>query len=68
AGRRGCQVSLRLNLSPHEAKLAYERLAAAGVVGDWREPDIMRWAPVPLYNSFTDVFKAVAALTRAIRP
>ncbi|GAC1301970.1 MAG: kynureninase [Steroidobacteraceae bacterium] len=68
AGRRGCQVSLRLNLSPHEAKLAYERLAAAGIVGDWREPDIMRWAPVPLYNSFTDVFKAVAALTRAIPP
>jgi kynureninase len=34
-----------------------ERLAKEGIVGDWREPDTYRVAPVPLYNSYRDVFR-----------
>ena len=65
---RGCQLSLRLAGSAHDARRCHERLTAAGVIGDWREPDILRMAPTPLYNSYTDVFNAVDQLSRAIRP
>ena len=68
AEHAGCQLSLRVMKEPHEAKRCHERLTAAGVIGDWREPDILRLTPVPLYNSFADVHAAVDALTRAIRP
>ncbi len=64
----GCQLSLRLKGDPREAKRCHERLLAAGIIGDWREPDILRWAPTPLYNSFSDAFAAVDMLTRALRP
>jgi kynureninase len=37
------------------------------VVSDWREPDVVRLAPIPLYNSFGDVFAAVDALSQAVR-
>jgi kynureninase len=65
---RGCQLSLRLAGSPAAAKRCHERLTAAGVVTDWREPDVVRMSPVPLYNSYTDVFSAVEALSQALRP
>ena len=65
---RGCQLSVRIARPAHEAKRCHARLTAAGVIGDWREPDILRLAPAPLYNSYSDVFTAVDALTRAIRP
>ncbi len=68
ATARGCQVSLRLACDAREAKRCHERLTAAGVIGDWREPDILRWAPTPLYNSYSDVFTAVDMLSRALRP
>ena len=64
---RGCQLSLRLAMPAPEAKRCHERLTEAGVIGDWREPDILRLAPVPLYNSYGDVFAAVEALVRAVR-
>lgn len=63
---RGAQLSLRLDLPRAEAQRCHERLRAAGIVGDWREPDVLRLAPVPLYNSFEDVVRAVAALGTAL--
>jgi kynureninase len=65
---RGCQLSLRLAPQQLTAKQCFERLTAAGVIGDWREPDTMRLAAVPLYNSFRDVARAVDALERAAAP
>jgi kynureninase len=65
---RGCQLSLRLLLPRFTARQCYERLTAAGVIGDWREPDTLRLAAVPLYNSFRDVARAVDALERAVAP
>jgi kynureninase len=65
--QRGCQLSLRIARPPAEARRCQERLNAAGVIGDWREPDVLRLAPVPLYNSFSEVFAAAAALSLALR-
>lgn len=64
--QRGAQLSLRLQCSPGEARHCLRKLTAAGVIGDWREPDIIRWAPVPLYNSFLDCHAAVQALAGAL--
>lgn len=64
---RGCQLSLRIARPPAAAKRCHELLAAAGVVADWREPDVLRVAPIPLYNSYCDVFAAVDALSQAVQ-
>lgn len=64
---RGCQLSIRLHRSATEARAVFDSLAEAGVFCDWREPDIIRVAPVPLYNSFVDVWEFVAALERALQ-
>jgi kynureninase len=66
AAERGCQLSLRITRSGAAAARCREQLAAAGVIGDWREPDILRLAPVPLYTSFSDVLSAATALARAV--
>ena len=42
------------------------RLRAAGVVADWRRPNVLRLAPVPLYNRYRDVYAAVQALKRTL--
>ena len=65
--QRGCQLSLRIARPAAEAKRCQEALTAAGVIGDWREPDVLRLAPIPLYNSFADVLAAVDILARALR-
>jgi kynureninase len=62
-GERGAQLSIRL--SGH-GRAFCDRLATAGVVGDWREPDTFRVAAVPLYNSFQDVFRFVQRFLRAL--
>ncbi len=56
--RRGCQLSLQVKGGRKEGRRLFERLEAHGVVSDWREPDIIRVAPVPLYNTVaeTDAF------------
>jgi kynureninase len=65
--QRGSQLSLRLALPAADARRCYERLTAAGVIGDWREPGTLRFAAVPLYNSFRDVAAAVEALAAAVK-
>jgi kynureninase len=57
--RRGCQLSLRMT---RDAKQAFTALVAAGVVCDWREPDVIRLAPVPFYNCFADVVRCLEVL------
>jgi kynureninase len=64
--QRGSQLSVRLALSSEAARRCHERLTAAGVIGDWREPDTLRFAPIALYNSFRDVAAAVDALAAAV--
>jgi kynureninase len=51
---RGCQLSL---LTGPEGRALFDRLTGQGVVTDWREPNVIRFAPVPFYNSFTDIWK-----------
>ncbi|MDL1892819.1 kynureninase [Sphingobacteriales bacterium CHB3] len=59
SAQRGCQLSIR---TKEGGKKIFDHLMANGVVCDWREPDVIRVAPVPLYNSFTDVFRFVEIL------
>lgn len=64
---RGCQLSLRLRRTATEARKVFDALAAAGFTGDWREPDVIRLAPVPLYNTFVEAWEFAAALGRSLR-
>ena len=64
---RGAQLSLRLHGSRDHARAVFDRLIAAGVLCDWREPDIIRVAPVPLYNRFTEVWDFVHLLRAMCR-
>jgi kynureninase len=55
AGRHGCQLSLRVRAGRDAGRRLFAALTAQGVIADWREPDILRFAPVPLYNTFAEV-------------
>lgn len=52
--QRGCQLSL---LTDDRGKALFDYLSENGVIADWREPNVIRFAPVPLYNSFEDVWQ-----------
>jgi len=57
AGRRGAQLSLRVSGGRAQGRALFEHLAANGVLGDWREPDVIRISPIPLYNTHADVLR-----------
>ncbi|MEM9337516.1 MAG: kynureninase [Bacteroidota bacterium] len=60
---RGCQLSIYLK---NHGKSVFERIVEKGVILDWREPNVIRVAPVPLYNSYQDVFNFIQILVQAI--
>lgn len=51
--QRGCQISI---VAHGRGKDLFNKLTEGGVISDWREPNVIRCAPVPLYNSFADIF------------
>ena len=68
---RGCQLSI---LMKHDARLpdrqgrkVFDKIMKAGVLADWREPNVIRVAPVPLYNTFVDVFRFADIFRRALK-
>jgi len=62
AERRGCQLSLRVK-GPREAgRSLFDHLNANGIVVDWREPDVIRAAPTPLYNRHIDCLRFVSCV------
>ncbi len=60
---RGCQLSIRVK---NGNKLLFDQITEKGVIADWREPDVIRVAPVPLYNSYTDVFNFYSILKQVL--
>ncbi len=61
--QRGCQVSI----SMHEnGKQIFDELSKNGIMADWREPNVIRIAPVPVYNSFADVYFFVLTLKKLL--
>ncbi|MDQ4120071.1 MAG: kynureninase [Acidobacteriota bacterium] len=61
---RGCQLSIRVR---NAEKDLFQKITASGIAADWREPDVIRVAPVPLYNTFTDVFRFSEILKVCLR-
>ncbi len=60
---RGSQLSIRVN---NNDKSLFEKITKKGVVADWREPDVIRVAPIPLYNSYVDDFQFVDILKESL--
>ena len=57
--QRGCQLSLRVIEGRERGRELFEYLMSIGIVGDWREPDVIRISPTPLYNRYMDVYRFV---------
>lgn len=66
AAARGAQISMTIVDPALEAKSVMRKLEAQNVVLDWREPNVIRVAPAPLYNSFEDVFRFSQRLEKAL--
>ena len=62
AQRRGCQLSLRVVGGRERGRALFEYLSGRGIIGDWREPDVIRISPTPLYNRYADVHGFVQAV------
>jgi kynureninase len=62
--QRGCQLSLRVRGPRDAGRSLYEHLLENGVIVDWREPDVIRAAPTPLYNRFQDCIAFVDAVLK----
>ena len=62
ASERGAALSFRLHCGRDSARAAFDGLLARGIVPDWREPGVIRAAPVPFYNSYDDAWRFVDAL------
>lgn len=60
---RGCQLSIFIN---RKGKVVFNQLLKRGISADWREPDVIRVAPVPLYNTFEEVFQFVEIFKQEI--
>jgi len=65
--RHGAQLSFCVREGRKAGRKLFERLVGHGVIGDWREPDIIRMAPAPLYNTFDEVDRFVALSAKLIR-
>lgn len=61
---KGCQLSL---LVPEIGKQVFADITAEGIFADWREPDVIRIAPVPLYNTFYELWQFATALAKALK-
>jgi kynureninase len=61
---RGCQLSLLIHRG---GKAVFDEWYNQGVVGDWRNPNVIRLAPTPLYNSFLDVFRFAKILEHSLK-
>ncbi|MBL7851167.1 MAG: kynureninase [Cyclobacteriaceae bacterium] len=64
ASARGCQLSILMN--HQRGKRVFDALTRRGVIADWREPDVIRVAPVPLYNTFEDVHRFATLLAESL--
>jgi kynureninase len=64
--QRGAQLSLQFAGGGAHARAVFDQLGAAGIVCDLREPDVMRIAPVPLYNGFEDAWRFASSLGEAL--
>ena len=60
---RGSQLSIRVINSN---KSLFDKITKKGVIADWREPNVIRVAPIPLYNSYSDVYKFVEVLKESL--
>ena len=61
--QRGCQLSIKLNNSN---KSLHKNLRLNNVITDWRDPNVIRCAPVPFYNSYQDVYNFVKILKKLL--
>jgi len=61
---RGSQLSIQVKSANKEL---HTQLTKTGVISDWREPDVIRVAPAPLYNSFQDVYQFSQKLKRILQ-